>query len=411
MKSTFLGRAVLLAIATASGELALLSSNANAAQLVVKNSSFEDDVLSEGGFTSNTLSAWQLVNEIGYGSGVYSPLDTPPYYFGESVPDGVNIAYSNGATLFQSLEGTLDASTLYNLSVSVGARPEPSVRFPGYGIQLWAGDLETGSLLAEVLSNDTTLVAPGTFQTVSLDYLSSNDSTLLGKNLGILLFPLNARDFPGVSQVNFDSVSLGATLIEPSPSPTPDLPVDPPSPAPDLPIGQVPVDPGLLPTPTPPSPPVDPETPPPISSELLVDPEPSPLGSEVPIEDTSLIPPVEPSIPPLEAIPVEIGALPTQDPITTPIESPAPGLPSPDALPAVAIAPVDNEQPSNADPKFLSGNDRPSPKLVLPPPAPGAVESSLESEQTRSSASVPEPSVLVGLAVALGLGWRSKRSG
>lgn len=405
MKSRFLWRAVLLAIAAISGALPLFCSDANAAQLVVQNSSFEDDILTEGGFTSNTLLGWQIVNEVGSGSGAYNPLDTSPYYFGESVPDGVNVAYSNGATLFQSLESTLEASTLYTLSVSVGARPEPSVQFPGYGIQLWVGDLETGSLLAEVLSDDTTLVARGTFQTVSLSYLSADDDPLLGKNLSILLFPLNSRDFSGVAQVNFDSVSLDATLIEPSPSPSPDLPVDPePSPSPTSTPPNSPVDPEPSPTPTPSDGSIEPEPSPTLtpSPELTVEPDPSPIESEAPIEDTSLISSVEPSV-----LPAEGGALTTAEPIA--IESTPVDVSALDASPVVSIAPLADEQPVSVDPQPLSSADRSSHKLALPPPAPATASLSESSTQVRSSTSVPEPSLWVGLAVALGLGWQTTR--
>jgi len=78
-------------------------------------------------------------------AGVFKPISSGPP--GISATDGVQVGFSNGGTLTQTLTGTgLVANKLYTLTVDVGDRADSG--FPGYTISLYAGDAATGTLLA-----------------------------------------------------------------------------------------------------------------------------------------------------------------------------------------------------------------------------------------------------------------------
>jgi hypothetical protein len=125
-----------------------------------------------------------------------------------SVPDGSIVAFSNGGAISQTLSASLLASTLYTLSVAVGNRADAVTGgfATSYIIQLFAGN----TLLNSVTDSNTGIPL-GTFQDISLNYLS--EATLPSGNLSIAL-----RSVGG--QTDFDNVRLTATsIVTPVPEP------------------------------------------------------------------------------------------------------------------------------------------------------------------------------------------------
>ena len=118
-------------------------------------------------------------------------------YYDEPVPDGVQVAWSNGGTISQQLSATLQSNTEYTLGVYVGQRNRSG--FVGYNIELLAGN-------TVIASNNSITPAPGTFSLVNVHYTSSDNDPLIGQSLGIRLSSFGI-------QTNFDNVTLEATAV------------------------------------------------------------------------------------------------------------------------------------------------------------------------------------------------------
>lgn len=170
----------------------------------VANHSFEDPTLEPSEYTAQTCSAdptciqttTPVVGWITEGSaGTWHPTAAS---YPSGPPDGSNVAYAaaNGgsdATISQVLEDVLEPERSYILAVDIGHRADRP--FPGYKVQLWAGE----TLLAE---DDNTLnPAPGTFErsTITADIGATHPG--LGLNLKIVLISKGR-------QTSFDNVLL-----------------------------------------------------------------------------------------------------------------------------------------------------------------------------------------------------------
>jgi hypothetical protein len=165
-------------------------------QVDIDNPGFEDQELYDGGYLIGDLTGWTITDP-----GTAGPFNpTAIQYPGDVVPEGQNVAYSDGPTLSQTLSATLSSHTSYILQVEVGRRTD--FPFPGYVVQLWAGD----TLLAE----DTSLTPPrGSFVTSTVQYHAAAGNPWLGQ-------PLEIRLLSTGSQVNFDNVRLEAvTAVTP----------------------------------------------------------------------------------------------------------------------------------------------------------------------------------------------------
>ncbi|MBU1054579.1 MAG: PEP-CTERM sorting domain-containing protein [Proteobacteria bacterium] len=119
-------------------------------------------------------------------------------YYPSGIPDGMNVAFSNGGTIFQTLTATLSPNTTYELTAYVGYSSNPNA-CPGYSIELLAG----GNVIA---SDNNSLYPAGLFMPSSITYTASLTDPNLGKSLQIMLIS------NGV-QTNFDNVSLKATPV------------------------------------------------------------------------------------------------------------------------------------------------------------------------------------------------------
>jgi len=113
-----------------------------------------------------------------------------------SVPDGNIIAFSNGATLSQTLSASIAPYTTYSLSVDVGHRLDGTDGYPaGYTIELLAG-----GMLLRSISGFSGDIPKGTFQDVSFNFTSGATGS---GNLAIELIS-------GGIQSDFDNVRLTA---------------------------------------------------------------------------------------------------------------------------------------------------------------------------------------------------------
>ncbi|WOB68165.1 PEP-CTERM sorting domain-containing protein [Microcystis aeruginosa] len=200
----------LFKIAIASSFLVIVpQGQVKAALLTVANNSFETPIVTApSGFISSTgsVGGWTFT---GGQQGFADPVaahNAGGSWYGSSpgiIPDGNQIAWSNGGTISQTLSGTLQTNTVYTLSAFVGNRL--SVNFPGYSIGLYAG----GNLLA---SNSGVTPADGTFAPVTVSY-TSGISVTPGQALEIRLTSLSGFQ----AQTNFDNITLDAASI-PEPS-------------------------------------------------------------------------------------------------------------------------------------------------------------------------------------------------
>jgi hypothetical protein len=199
----------LFKIAIASSFLVIVpQGQVKAALLTVANNSFETPVITNpSGFNSSTgsVGGWTFT---GGQQGFANPVaahNAGGSWYGPSptIPNGNQVAWSNGGTISQTLSATLQTNTVYTLSASVGNRL--SLNFPGYNIGLYAG----GNLLA---SNSGVTPTDGTFAPVTFSY-TSGISVTPGQALEIRLTSLSGFQ----AQTNFDNITLDAASI-PEPS-------------------------------------------------------------------------------------------------------------------------------------------------------------------------------------------------
>lgn len=178
--------------------LLLAGSAAHAAPVFIVNAGFEASVLDDSGVDFNPL-GWNSSGD----SGAFDPHAAA---FAAGAPEGENVAFASfgGPTLSQTLASTVEANTLYTLSMLVGNRLDAP--FGGYQTELWAG----GTLLA---SDDNTLApADGAFLLSTVQYFASASDSVIGSALEIRFRSLGW-------QTVFDDVRLDAELRRDVPEP------------------------------------------------------------------------------------------------------------------------------------------------------------------------------------------------
>jgi hypothetical protein len=172
--------------------------------ITVTNPSFEiSDPLTSGsadtGLYNFTIEGWNTTGS----DGTWQPnlSHTPQYFTTPQIPDGTNVAFSNGGVIYQTLSVTLAAADTYTLTVYVGHRNGvwPTVTFPNlpYYIGIFTGDTFTGT---NVLVADYEPVSEGQWKAVTLTYTPTSGDPI-GEHLGIFLYSAG-------TQVDFDKVSL-----------------------------------------------------------------------------------------------------------------------------------------------------------------------------------------------------------
>ncbi len=173
--------------------------------IAVLNPSFELQVLSPpvGNSTDYNYSIvdWNVTGV----SGTWYPAvpaTGSTYFFNVNPPNGNQVAYSNGGTIFQTLSTPLVANAIYSLNVYLGHRND--IGFPGYTVALYAG--------ANLLASDSSIVPPvGGWQEDTVTFHSTGSTPGIGQDLVILL------GSPG-AQVDFDKVSLSVSTVPMPPS-------------------------------------------------------------------------------------------------------------------------------------------------------------------------------------------------
>lgn len=202
----------LFKIAIASSCLMIVpQGQVRAASIFIANHSFETPVITDlSGILDTGMSTtgnWTFAGAMNQGfinPGV-GENDVPGFWYGPSptLPNGNQVAWSNGGTISQTLSATLQANTKYTLGAFVGRRFGEN--FPGYNIQLLAG--------TTVLASSGSSVTPtaGTFAPVTVSYTSGSSGSLIGQALKISLTSSSG------SQTNFDLITLDASPI-PEPS-------------------------------------------------------------------------------------------------------------------------------------------------------------------------------------------------
>jgi hypothetical protein len=203
----------LFKIAIASSFLVIVpQGQVKAALLTVANNSFETPVATPpsgviGSSGTVVLGGWTFdsgVNNGGFANPTIGQTNLPGSWYGPSptLPNGNQIAWSNGGTISQTLSATLQANTRYTLGAYVGRRVS-NAAFAGYNIELLAGN----TVLA---SNNSVTPVAGDFVYVPVSYTTVGSDPLLGQALQIRLTSLG-------TQANFDNITLDAASI-PEPS-------------------------------------------------------------------------------------------------------------------------------------------------------------------------------------------------
>jgi hypothetical protein len=201
--------------------------------LSVENGSFETPTLEDGEFTAGysqdePLSGWDLYDPNSVVTGIPLTLGGTNFtdagawnpttaQYPNGVPEGDNVGYtfvvdtpgSGAVGLTQTLDTTLEANTEYTLLVNVGNPTgiDPSGEFdyfgfPGYRLELWAGDTLLDWNLNPVA------VPEGKFSIVAFSYTTLPDDPI-GEKLQIRL--INENQNPGL-EVDFDNVQVVSKL-------------------------------------------------------------------------------------------------------------------------------------------------------------------------------------------------------
>jgi len=202
----------LFKIAIASSCLMIVpQGQVRAASITILNPSFEDPIAPQQGmtgfYTLGVIDNWFNAPASGRDQGVLNPsksqeLTGSDIFYDKPVPDGDQVAYSNGGTIAQTLVEVLRPNTRYTLSAYIGRRKV--LAFPNNSIILLAG----GTILA---SSDSVTPDPGTFLPVTVNYTSGSiGDPLIGQPLAIYLSSFDV-------QTNFDMITLDASPI-PEPS-------------------------------------------------------------------------------------------------------------------------------------------------------------------------------------------------
>jgi hypothetical protein len=202
----------LFKIAIASSCLMIVpQGQVRAASITILNPSFEDPIAPQQGmtgfYTLGVIGNWFNAPASGRDQGVLNPsksqeLTGSDIFYDKPVPDGDQVAYSNGGTIAQTLVEVLRPNTRYTLSAYIGRRKV--LAFPNNSIILLAG----GTILA---SSDSVTPDPGTFLPVTVNYTSGSiGDPLIGQPLAIYLSSFDV-------QTNFDMITLDASPI-PEPS-------------------------------------------------------------------------------------------------------------------------------------------------------------------------------------------------
>ncbi len=185
--------------------LAAATTMISQAAISITNHSFEDDVLADGAAATTGTTGW-----VNNGSGHFNPQDAQ--IFGTTgsglIPggDGSQVAFINFGPFYQNI-GTIEANSIYELTVAIGARRDLS--WANLTVALRASS-ETGTVLASQVYVHAD--APvGSFTDVSFSFDSNDFAGEVGNDLFVT--------FSAAPQPLIDNVRVTETLV-PEPSTT-----------------------------------------------------------------------------------------------------------------------------------------------------------------------------------------------
>ena len=184
----------------------LVAGSASAAPIFIANHSFEDAALGDGG-AGGGVSDW-----VGGSGGRFNPTDG--HFTGTSgapgtIPgtgDGVQIAYMNGSSPMYQSVGTIEANSVYELTVAIGQRLD--LGWSNLTVELRGTD-QNGTVLASGVY-DATDAPDGTFSDVSISFDSTDFAGEVGNDLVITFRSAGV-------QALYDNVRLTESLV-PEPS-------------------------------------------------------------------------------------------------------------------------------------------------------------------------------------------------
>jgi hypothetical protein len=210
----------------------LLSQSTPAATLVIENSGFEDTSgqTTFGEFTFGRPVGWQVYDPFdihpssGLSTGTLMPNGTD--FFNDTAPEGDRVAILYNRTrrgdgeygYTQVLTNSLQANTLYTLSVEVGniaSGTDINGSFynlngnPGYRVELLAG----GTVIS---SDDNGLNIPeGNFALSTVTFMTDGSHAQLGQSLEIRLVNENIQtaDADAYLEIDYDDVRLSAVAV------------------------------------------------------------------------------------------------------------------------------------------------------------------------------------------------------
>ncbi len=166
------------------------------------NASFEQPVVTGGGYTTDGMPGWNS-------DGTYGAWNIPSGTFiAIAPPDGKNIGYSNGTALLQLTDDVVDIRK-FTLEAAVVRRQDSYSA--SIDMELWSATginaaksaFVGGALLASV-SFDIESIAHNSFKDISLTYDAMAGDPNLGKQIGVRFVRKNG------SQITVDQVRLNA---------------------------------------------------------------------------------------------------------------------------------------------------------------------------------------------------------
>jgi hypothetical protein len=166
-----------------------------------------------------SIPAWTATGGVSFGEFQPGTQDGTTTYF-STIPDGITVAYTNDATISQTVGATVQTDVVYTLQVSLGWRNDlPS--FVGSADLLVSGNqyLATGVTPAQgnwsVFTATYTGLAGDAGDPITIqlnDGQADFDNVLLSDNLTAAPAPVIGHGLPGVLAIG--SVLFGATLFQ-----------------------------------------------------------------------------------------------------------------------------------------------------------------------------------------------------
>jgi hypothetical protein len=174
--------------------IAVTAAPALAGTITITNPSFEADFLTNGDW-NYSVAGWILSGS----GGTWNPGG----YYPGSVPNGANVAWTQDASLSQTLSDIIQAGYHYTLAAYVGKFSTAAVN---YYIQLVAE--ESGAILASATGDASTLI----FNQISAEFTATNQ--YLGQHLKVVIgnHELTETDFDSITLTS-SAVPLPSTLI------------------------------------------------------------------------------------------------------------------------------------------------------------------------------------------------------